>query len=337
MTKRIEKPDTETDIALKSRLDSDTNRHFIMVAGAGSGKTTSLVKALAHIKQLQGAKLRTNGQKVACITFTEIAVSEIKEDVGHDSLYHVSTIHSFLWELIKPFQKDINEWVRNRLKKKIVDNQNSIDNPRTRQRTKDQAQAENDLFHRDLSKIKYVKSFRYGTGSDYANGILGHSDIIKIGPEFIQNHALMRKILSQLYPIIFVDESQETDPDFVKALRLAGNDNKNDFCIGFFGDPVQKIYMQGAGSIPIEPGWEKLEKPENFRCSQNVLKVINKIRAEDDGLQQTRGRHTDVSGTPLPFEGSTNVIIMPDDERRQFRTEEAREWLYNQKKLNHPL
>src|SRR3546814_3716054 len=75
----------------------------------------------------------------------------------------------------------------------------------------------------------------------YANGVLGHSDILKIGPTFIREQALMRRIVSRRYPVIFVDESQDTDPDFVAALRIVANETQNGFCVGFFGDPVQKI------------------------------------------------------------------------------------------------
>ncbi len=197
-------------------------------------------------------------------------------------------------------------------------------------RTKERAREEIDRHRRQLQQIDRVKNFRYGTGSDYNNGVLGHNDILRIGPSFIHEQALMRRIVSQRYPVIFVDESQDTDPDFVAALRTVANETENAFCVGFFGDPVQKIYMQGAGPIPIEEGWQKLEKPENFRCPQKVLSVINRIRAEDDGLQQTRGRYEDRNGASVPVEGTARVLIMPDDERRPERLEEVRQWLAEQ-------
>lgn len=175
-----------------------------------------------------------------------------------------------------------------------------------------------------------MKSFRYGTGSDYTNGVLGHSDILKIGPEFIAGHALMQTLLTRRFPVIFVDESQDTDPAFVDALREVARAAPLGFCLGFFGDPVQKIYLQGAGPIPLEEGWVTLEKPENFRCPQAVLRVINRIRAEDDQLEQTRGRHILVNGEDVPVEGSARVLILPADDRRQERLEEARRWLAEQ-------
>ena len=330
MTSRIGKPNTATDTALHELLAGDGNRHFVMVAGAGSGKTTSLVKALAQIERTQGASLRRNGQQVACITYTEVAVEEIRGDVGNDELFHVSTIHSFLWTVIKPFQNNLREWVKGRLREKIGEEQEKIDKPRTREATKARA-AENIERYRDqLAEIDRVKNFVYGTGSDYTNGVLGHSDILKIGPAFIQDHALMRTVLTRRFPVIFVDESQDTEPEFVEALRHAAREKPQGFCLGFFGDPVQKIYMQGAGPIGTEAGWETLEKPENFRCPQAVLRVINRIRAEDDGLQQTRGRHETVEGEEVPVEGTARVLILPADDRRQERLQNARRWLASQ-------
>lgn len=330
MTSRIGKPNTATDKALHERLTSDGNRHFVMVAGAGSGKTTSLVKALAQIERTQGASLRRNGQQVACITYTEVAVEEIRGDVGIDELFHVSTIHSFLWTVIKPFQNNLRKWVKGRLYEKIAETQEKIDKPGTREATRARAAEDIERYQGQLAEIDRVKGFRYGTGSDYTNGVLGHSDILRIGPAFIQDHALMRSVLTRRFPAIFVDESQDTDPAFVEALRHVARETPKDFCLGFFGDPVQKIYMQGAGAIETEDGWETLEKPENFRCPQAVLRVINRIRAEDDGLEQTRGRRESVDGEDVPVEGTARVLILPADERRQERLETARRWLAEQ-------
>lgn len=330
MTSRIGKPNTETDLALHRRLESDSCRHFVMVAGAGSGKTTSLVKALAQIEHTQGSVLRRSGQQIACITYTEVAAKEIHDDVGNDDLFHVSTIHSFLWTIIKPFQNDLRDWVRVRLQQKIAENQNKIDSPRTREATRVRAAEDIERYRRQLREIGSVKNFHYGTGSDYSNGVLGHSDILKIGPEFIAGHELMRSILTRCFPVIFVDESQDTDPAFVDALRQVASEVPLGFCLGFFGDPVQKIYMQGAGPIPPEEDWATLEKPENFRCPQAILRVINRIREEDDGLQQTQGRRIVVGGEEATVEGSARVLILPADDRRQERLEEVRHWLANQ-------
>lgn len=100
MTSRAQQKDTAADRELYSCLNSSPPRSFLMVAGAGSGKTTSLIKGLTETLYKHGERLKLRRQKVACITYTEIAVGEIWADVGNNPLVHVKTIHSFLWLLV---------------------------------------------------------------------------------------------------------------------------------------------------------------------------------------------------------------------------------------------
>jgi DNA helicase-2/ATP-dependent DNA helicase PcrA len=298
-----------------------------MIAGAGSGKTTSLIKALNHLKQSRGHQMQRQAQQIACITYTDVAVEEISGDVGHDPLFHVSTIHSFLWSVIKPFQSDLHAWVRQRLADKIEKAQIKIDKPRTRDATKEKERANIEWYQQQLDQIEIVKRFTYGTGSDYVKGVLGHSDILKLGPSLITEHELMRTVVAQRFPVIFVDESQDTAPEFVSALKVLAESAPKEFCLGFFGDPVQKIYMTGVGDIGFEDNWRVIEKPENFRCPISVLNVINRIRSEADGLDQTRGRMIDQNGVLTPVQGTARLFIIPADNRRAERLAGVRTWL----------
>jgi ATP-dependent DNA helicase UvrD/PcrA len=327
MTSRLGKPDTPTDIKLQERLSEDGIRHFIMVAGAGSGKTTSLIKALNHLKQSRGHQMQQQAQQIACITYTDVAVQEISGDVGHDPLFHVSTIHSFLWSVIKPFQSDLHAWVRQRLAKKIDESQSKINKPRTREATKEKERANIERYKRQLVEIDTIRQFTYGTGSDYSNGVLGHSDILKLGPSLIAEHELMRRVVAQRFPVIFVDESQDTSPDFVSSLKTLAESAPREFCIGFFGDPMQKIYMTGVGDISVEDNWQVIKKPENFRCPISVLGVINRIRAEADRLEQTRGRMIDQDGVLTPLQGTAKLFILPSDNRRAEHLASVRTWM----------
>jgi DNA helicase-2/ATP-dependent DNA helicase PcrA len=327
MTSRLGKLDTPTDIALRARLSEEGTRHFIMIAGAGSGKTTSLIKALNYLKQSRGHQIQRQAQQIACVTYTDVAVEEILGDVGHDPLFHVSTIHSFLWSVIKPFQIDLHAWVRQRLAEKIGEAQIKIDKPRTREATREKERAKIERYQHQLEQVSIVKQFTYGTGSDYVNGVLGHSDVLKLGPSLITEHELMRTVVAQRFPVIFVDESQDTAPDFVSALKVLAGSAPQEFCLGFFGDPVQKIYMTGVGDIRLEENWRIIEKPENFRCPISVLKVINRIRAEADGLEQTRGRMIDQGGILTPVQGTARLFILPADNRRAERLVGVRTWL----------
>ena len=167
----------------------------------------------------------------------------------------------------------------------------------------------------------------HGTGSNYADGILGHDDILKVGPTLIADRPLLRTLVARRFPYIFVDESQDTHPTVVNALRQIAQQSCHGFCLGFFGDPMQTIYTTGAGPIILGDGWKLITKPENFRCPTSVLRVINQIRADDDCLEHVRGRTIDRDGIVTPVEGSAQLFILPADTRRSERLAEVRRWL----------
>lgn len=328
MTRRIDKPDTSADIAVKACIDGSERKCFVMVAGAGSGKTTSLVKALDYIGKTHGAELRRRQQKVACITYTEVAVSEIWGDVGNNDLFHVSTIHSFLWSLAKPFQKDIRQWLKGRLEEKLQTARQKLSELTAK------AKVSREKLERDIAKleaaipkIEKVARFTYESGKDYSKGVLGHSDIIEMVPQLILKHPLLPSIIAQQYPFIFVDESQDTFRQVVDALVCIAKQAPGKFCLGFFGDPMQQIYGHGAGNIETESGWVRIEKPENFRSPSQVLEVVNKIRADGDGINQIRGRHDTVDGKLVPMQGSAHLFILPNNNEKTKNLSRVRSWL----------
>ncbi|PIV89074.1 MAG: ATP-dependent DNA helicase PcrA, partial [Hydrogenophilales bacterium CG17_big_fil_post_rev_8_21_14_2_50_63_12] len=328
MTSRAQQKDTEADRALYGCLNSSPPRSFLMIAGAGSGKTTSLIKGLTEILDKHGEKLKLRRQKVACITYTVIAAGEIWADVGNNPLVHVATIHSFLWSMIRSFQSDIQEWVANRIDEKLVKLRETAANfgPRVQLRTREKNQSDIARYVQQRARISRVRSFTYGTGSDYVNGILGHDDIIKMVPQLIVERPLMRSLLVQQYPFLFVDESQDTTENVVMALKAVDEELGDRFCLGFFGDPMQRIYPTGIGAISAGPGWANITKPENFRCPAAVLRVANAIRRDGDGLIQTRGRMTGPEDALVSVPGSAHLFILPLDERRDQRIAQARAW-----------
>ncbi len=183
MSSRAHQKDTDADRELYRCLNAIPPKSFLMTAGAGSGKTTSLIKGLTEILTKHGDKLKLRRQKVACITYTDIAAGEIWADVGNNPLVHVSTIHSFLWSLIRPFQSDISTWVSGRIDEKLLDLRTTATNfvSRVQQRTREKNQNDIIRYEQQRARIGEVRSFTYGTGSDYVNGIVGHDDIIKYG------------------------------------------------------------------------------------------------------------------------------------------------------------
>jgi DNA helicase II / ATP-dependent DNA helicase PcrA len=297
-----------------------------MIAGAGSGKTTSLVKALDHLRRTRGVRLLLHGQRIACITYTEIAANEILDDVAHGALFHVSTIHSFLWTLIRPFQNDIHAWVRARLLRKLIENGQDLAKAKSEAR-RIALQRKAERYTLQLSKLKDVEVFSYGLGSDYSNGILGHADVLSMVPELMKEKVLLRKLVASRFPFIFVDESQDTAPKIVSSLMAVHDEEGTGLCLGFFGDPMQQIYLTGVGDIEHPSTWPRIEKPENFRCAPEVLAVINRIRSTGDGLQQTGGRSALSGDGNGQVQGTARLFVAPASERRRSHLDMVRTML----------
>lgn len=91
-----------THISSDTLLD-DIEQHFRVSAGPGAGKTYWLVE---HIKNvLHNSNRLAKSKKIACITYTNIAVETILSRLGTSAEnVEVSTIHSFLYKhIVKPY------------------------------------------------------------------------------------------------------------------------------------------------------------------------------------------------------------------------------------------
>jgi len=82
---------------------SDIDNHFKVSAGPGAGKTHWLVNHIKHVLHNSDKLFRT--KKIACITYTNIAVETILNRLGTSAeRVEVSTIHSFLYKsIVKPY------------------------------------------------------------------------------------------------------------------------------------------------------------------------------------------------------------------------------------------
>lgn len=85
----------------------DDKKSFCFNAGAGSGKTYSLVQTVNYILKRYSNALKINNQRIMVITYTNAAANEIVGRIGSTRLLDVSTIHTRMWELIKRFQTDL--------------------------------------------------------------------------------------------------------------------------------------------------------------------------------------------------------------------------------------
>lgn len=105
----------------------DRKQSFCFNAGAGSGKTHSLMETISYILNKNNKTLEKNNQKIMIITYTNVAVQEIKNRLGYSDLIEVSTIHTRLWELIKNFKEDILKLHVNLMNDKIEEFKEKIE------------------------------------------------------------------------------------------------------------------------------------------------------------------------------------------------------------------
>ena len=284
--------DDHVDEEIQSCLDWKCPKSFFTYAGAGSGKTRSLVNTLNFIKEQFGSELSIYSKQIAVITYTNAACDEILNRVEHSSIFFVSTIHSFLWELICPYQKDIRTWMKNNIQRKLEETE--IEEAKGRKGTKASQIRLNkiDNYKKRLEKIDSVHKFSYNPNGDNAGyDALDHADVIKMGSEFIKEKTIMQQILISKFPILLIDESQDTKKELVDAFLDVYENNKDKMIIGMFGDTMQKIYLDGKDNLAdsIPDSWIKPVKVMNHRSAKRIVQLANSIRkCVDNKKQQPR-------------------------------------------------
>ncbi|KZB52338.1 UvrD-helicase domain-containing protein [Thalassospira xiamenensis] len=282
------------------------NISFSVIAGAGSGKTTSLVETLKGIQKSYGKELRKNGQRVVCITYTNRAVGVISSRLGFDDIFFVSTLHGFLWAEIARFQDAIREALRDAIIPQYMEKARVKDNGGTSQ-TAQKARKDLERLTAELAVLNEQKPpvlYEETVISDYSKCVLNHDDVIDVAAYMIMRKPLLRKGLGFKYPYIFVDEAQDTFPQVVEALNAvcAGEGLP---VVGYFGDPMQQIYDKRAGDFAGPEGSEKIPKEENFRSSTTVIDLLNNFRT--DLKQVPGGKNADIEGSV-----SITVVQAPD-------------------------
>ena len=254
-------------------------KSFLLFAGAGSGKTRTLVNVLQKIKNNHKEKLLKKNQKVAVITFTNAACEEIKHRLQYDSTFHVSTIHSFAWELIKPFTKDIKIFLQEKLKNDISDLKLKLSKA-IKETSKENYKIDINKKENRLNSLDEINYFIYSPIEILiGKGTLNHSEVIEIFTKFLSEFKLMKNILTTEFPILFIDECQDTQRELLKSLIQTQQNNKETFCLGLFGDSMQQIYSGGYSELinNLPEDWKKPCKINNYRCPSRIVNLINKI------------------------------------------------------------
>ncbi|WP_312082186.1 MULTISPECIES: UvrD-helicase domain-containing protein [Epilithonimonas] len=244
----------------------DNGRNFLLSGGAGSGKTYSLVSVIRQVIA------ENPTAKVACMTYTNAAVKEIEERVNHKNL-NVSTIHDFLWDNIKHFQKE--------LKEAIISLANNEDVSRI---TIDEANTIPANYFDTLEDgIQYKEFVRL------REGIISHDELLIIANYLFEKYPKLSSIVKDKYKFIFIDEYQDTSKAVVETFLTHFKKSERKNIIGFFGDAMQSIYEDGIGNLNEYKGTEsesvnEIPKKQNRRNPQLVIDLANKLRT--DGIVQ---------------------------------------------------
>lgn len=230
----------------------ENGQSFLLEAGAGAGKTYSLVKTLQFLIKRDQLKLAKRHQKIACITFTNVAKFEIEARTDRSPLIHCDTIHAFCWSMISGFQKQIRDLLSGL------------------QNWQERIEKAGGLGNR---MVQYTLGYR-GIQDDCVS--IHHDDVLLLTIALMTN-AKFRRIIAEKYPVILIDEYQDTDADWIEAIKthFLGQSGSPQF--GFFGDHWQKIYGNGCGKIE-HPKLFPIGKQANFRSVSTVVDCLNRMR-----------------------------------------------------------
>lgn len=275
-----------------------SGENFLLSGGAGSGKTYSLVQVIKQVI----ADFPT--AKVACMTYTNAAVREIEERVNHKNL-NVSTIHDFLWDNIKHFQKELKQALIVLLNDENVQ-QIKID---------DIANVPSDYYDNRTDPI----SIQYKEYLKLKDGIISHDEILLVSEYMFHKYPKLCDIVKDKYKFILIDEYQDTHSEVVKILLEYFPRTPKKCIVGFFGDAMQAIYDDGIGNIDLYKGdsdgqVKEVKKVQNRRNPKTVITLANRLRT--DGIIQEPSN--DISAPNMvdgiPKEGSILFLHSENDD-----------------------
>lgn len=239
---------------------------FAVFAGAGAGKTRTLVNILLKLKNKQVKKYSLHGRKIAVITYTNAATEEISQRLKYDESFSVSTIHSFIWSLIRYYQSDIKKLLIGILEQKI------------------KSKSKNSEYSQRLSEVISCQKFIYSPQQEVAGqSSLSHDEVIEIGACLLRDNLIFQNIVVDSYPIIFIDECQDTHKQLIASFISLAEKFDRQFTLGLFGDMMQQIFSQGMEGLDkaLPANFQIFKKTENYRSLSRIVELGNRLRSDE--------------------------------------------------------
>lgn len=144
-----------------------------------------------------------------------------------------------------------------------------------------------------MEKAQTIEKFVYNpNGSNPEYNALKHAEVIKISARMIIDNIMLQKIIAQQYPILLIDESQDTKKELIDAFFEIQKNFADSFTLGLLGDQKQRIYADGKENMEniIPDGWEKPIKRMNYRCAKRIIQLANTIGKDIDIHAEQRPR-----------------------------------------------
>ncbi|HGW5375689.1 TPA: UvrD-helicase domain-containing protein [Pseudomonas aeruginosa] len=277
-------------------LTEEPPRSYFLFAGAGSGKTRTLVEVLRRMTGvvqhekggLLARRLRMYGRSIRVVTYTKNAVAVINGRLGDNDLVEVSTIHAFCWELISGFNDDIRAALvaikEAQLEKETAE---ATAKPKgitpAKQRDLDEIKA-------DIEAFKQTDVFIYHPDREtHGVGALAHKHVLDATAWLLRHRPTLQTILKDRHPIVLIDESQDTMKGMLDALMRAAEPRGSGLTLGLLGDHRQRIYTDGHSDLPslVPASWATPELKMNHRSQRRIVTLINRIwEAELEGRTQ---------------------------------------------------
>ncbi len=272
-------------------LDLESPRSFFLFAGAGSGKTRSLVNALNYINNKYRDLFLSQGKYVGVITYTNAACDEIIHRTHDNPIFHISTIHGFCWSIIQGFNEDIRAFIKDNLILKIQGLNAKITGVRDTNTSKCKKNVHSlEKAKKRLAELDSIYEFTYNpnSNSQFGKDSLSHTEVINLTTHFLQNKPIFQSIFVQKYPFLLIDESQDTHKELIEVLLELEDNYKSIFLLGLIGDDMQRIYSQGKSDLPsiIKNHWQTPQKKMNHRSQKRIIELANNIRGKRNGIEQ---------------------------------------------------
>lgn len=288
----------------------------LILAGAGSGKTTTIVSRLAYIITQVGIP----PSNTLTLTFTNKAAKEMRdralemiEDVAYPPL--LCTFHKFGLMFLKfhihllnrknnfvvidsDDKKRIIKRINNEIATPLIASE--ISRYKNSLLTPDDAYKQAEFFnYRQIAKVyeEYETYLR-------ENNLVDFDDLIALTYKLLEQYPDLAKDISQKYSYIMVDEYQDTNELQLKLLQKLCTSHNN-LCV--VGDDDQSIYgWRGAhirNIIEFDKDFKDVsvfKLQENYRSREPILRVANALIEHNrsrlgKALIPTRGSGEDVS------------------------------------------